>query len=444
MNETTSQKPEESIPEAVVVRRRGLSPVWLVPIIAAGVAASLLYTTFERRGKTVEISFSEASGVDAGKTRVRYRDVFIGTVSEVRLSDDFTHTVIEAQINENGERLLVEGTRFWVERPRIGPQGISGLTTLVSGAYIALDPGTLGGVLKRKYQGLSDPPQMLKGDKGLHLNLNSPSGSGGLTQMSPVLHEGIQVGRITGLDLAKEAPGVNIRISVDAKYADRVHANTHFWNASGIDAHAGFSGIDVEIASLETVLSGAIEFATLGSGGRPVETGHSYQVFKNRQDAFHRYQESLGLQIFVRTDQLGSIANGDGVLYRGVKVGKVLGHELEDNAQHILLRLQVDARYAPLVRTNSVFWNASGISSDLGLTGLHVHTSSLESMLQGAISFATPTLLARGQRLRANLTWRVRARKGGSDGPPISRLRGVLKNNSRCEPSAGSAAVGTE
>jgi len=78
------------------------------------------------------------------------------------------------------------------------------------------------------------------------------------------------------------------------------------------------------------------------------------------------------------------------VLYRGVPVGRVLRSELADDARHVEVSLQIDSQFAPLVRTNSVFWNASGASADFGLSGLHLHMDSLESVLAGAIAFATP------------------------------------------------------
>ena len=390
MSDLENDPTQEEIPEAIVVESRGLSWIWAVPVVAALVAGSLLYDTFERDGKTIEISFEEASGLAAGKTEVRYREVTIGTVKTVRLSDDLTHTVVEAQIDRSGERVLVEGTRFWVERPRIGPQGISGLTTLVSGAYIALDPGTLGGPPKHQFEGLSDPPEQLKDDKGLHLVLRSKSGAAGLIYGSPVLHEGLEVGRITGLDLARSGPGIEVRVSIKEAYAGRVHDHTRFWNESGVDAHAGFDGIEVDIASLETVLTGAIVFSTPGEPGERARNGHAYRLFDNRTAALKDHADSLGLHVSLLTDQLGSVAEGDPILYRGVAVGRVLGHELEEGSQRVVLRLQIDAHYAPLVRSNSVFWNASGIDSDFGLTGLHVHVASLKSLLSGAIEFATP------------------------------------------------------
>jgi paraquat-inducible protein B len=205
-----------------------------------------------------------------------------------------------------------------------------------------------------------------------------------------VLHEGIQVGRISGLDLVKGELGAEIRISIDAEYAGRVRANTRFWNESGFDAHAGIDGFEVKFSSVETILTGAISFATPGSPHGKVSDGRRFPLFADRKAAWREYRENQGLRIELRTPRLGSLADEDPVLYRGVNVGRVLGHRLEEDARTVRIRLQIDSRYAPLVRSNSVFWNASGIHSDLSLTGLHVDVSSLEALLQGAVAFATP------------------------------------------------------
>lgn len=384
------EQTETATPEALVEAERSFSAIWIVPLLAILIAAGLLYQSIEQRGAKVEISFSEASGVSAGKTSVRYRDVAIGTVEEVRLSEDLSHTVVVARIKRNAHQILVEGTRFWVERPRIGPEGVSGLTTLVSGAYLALDPGAPGGKRKLAFEGLADPPQILRDDPGLHLTLKSPAGALGLLYGSPVLHEGIQVGRITGLDLVPGKTDVNIRVLVDARFADRVHHNTRFWNDSGFAAHAGFDGIDFEFSSVETILTGAIGFATPGSPGKGAQNGARFPLFADRESAWRQYRESRGLGIELRTERLGSIADGDPVLYRGVKVGRVLGHRLAEDSREVSIRLQIDPSYVPLVREDSVFWNASGIHSQLGLTGLHVDVSSLEGLLEGGLAFATP------------------------------------------------------
>jgi len=362
----------------------------LVPLVAILVAGVLLYRDLRDRGETVEISLPTAEGVEAGKTLVRYRDVVVGTVQSVRLSSDLNQVVLEAQMARDSDQVLVEGTRFWVERPRIGPHGISGLTTIVSGAYVALDPGDPKGKPQRHFVGLTDPPQTLRGNKGLALRLSSDVPVLGLSYGTPVLHEGVDVGQVTRIDLVKKGKGIDIEIEIDEAYKHRVHENSRFWNVSGMEMTAGLHGVDVQAASLEAVLAGGVAFGTPGAARGRAQDGAGFQLFSGRVEAFRDYHESQGLQVVVRTRNLGSIANGDLVLYRGFPVGKVLRSSLDSDARHVHVTLQIEPRFVPLVRTNTVFWNASGASADFGLSGLHVHMASLESVLLGGVAFATP------------------------------------------------------
>ena len=79
------------------------------------------------------------------------------------------------------------------------------------------------------------------------------------------------------------------------------------------------------------------------------------------------------------------------MLYRQVKVGEVIGIELSPSADSVLIYLNIPERFAPLVQSNSQFWNASGIKFDGGLfSGVSVETSSIETLIAGGIAFATP------------------------------------------------------
>src|SRR5918997_1042641 len=141
-------------PDAPVRTRHRISAIWLVPIVAGAVAAWLAVATLREQGPTVTITFDNAEGLEAGKTKVRYKDVEVGTVEEVRLSDDLKGVAAIAELSKQVEPFIRGGTRFWVVRPRIGATGVSGLGTLLSGAYIRLDPG--GGERVTTFVGLPD------------------------------------------------------------------------------------------------------------------------------------------------------------------------------------------------------------------------------------------------------------------------------------------------
>ena len=140
------QLQEEDIPEAVVTTRSGISIVWLIPIVAALIGGWIAYKAFSETGPTVTISFETAEGLVAGKTLVKYKDVEVGLVEEVVLEDDLDSVLVTVQMHKGSKQFLTEGTRFWVVRARISAGSVSGLGTLLGGAYIGMEPGQIKGL----------------------------------------------------------------------------------------------------------------------------------------------------------------------------------------------------------------------------------------------------------------------------------------------------------
>ena len=128
-------------PRVVSAARWNVSLVWLVPAVAIAIAASMLVRSVFLAGPRIEIEFKSAEGVEAGKTEVRYKEVVIGKVVGVALRDDRERVVVIVQLDQSAARFAVEYTTFWVVKPRIGTGGVSGLGTLLSGAYIGTDAG---------------------------------------------------------------------------------------------------------------------------------------------------------------------------------------------------------------------------------------------------------------------------------------------------------------
>jgi hypothetical protein len=109
----------DEVPEVEVASRRGISIVWLIPLVAGAIAIWLGYTTLQQKGPTVTISFANAEGLETGKTKVKYKDVEVGLVKEVTISQDLSRIVVTASMVKGAEGYLNEGTRFWIVRPRI-------------------------------------------------------------------------------------------------------------------------------------------------------------------------------------------------------------------------------------------------------------------------------------------------------------------------------------
>jgi paraquat-inducible protein B len=327
-NKPSVRDPGDDLPEVEVARRHGFSIVWLIPLVAGAIAIWLGYTTLRDRGPIVTISFQSAEGLEAGKTAVKYKDVSVGLVDEVRLSDDLSRIVVTARMAKHMESHLNEGTRFWIVRPRIGAGGVSGLGTLLSGAYVELDPGE--GARSNTFTGLEDPPPIASDQPGRQFVL-SAAHLGSIARGSPVYYRSIEVGQVLGYQLAEDRQGLEIQIFVHAPHDELVRNDSRFWNASGIDVTLGAEGVNVSIESLQSLLVGGIAFDTpsIPLAGTPAGEGTTFALY----DSFSGVTEAVYTQktpYVVHFD--GSVRGlhpGAPVEFRGMRVGTVTDVRLE-------------------------------------------------------------------------------------------------------------------
>jgi paraquat-inducible protein B len=253
------------LPQATLERpkRFRLSVVWIIPILAAVIAIGIAVQRILNEGPTITIVFKVAEGVEAGKTFLKYKDVTVGTVSAVQLSDDFTKVVVKAKIAKYAAGLMVDDTTFWIVAPRVTLSGISGLGTLLSGNYIGLAPGKATRH-RHEYTGLDVPPPITDQPGRLFVLKADSLGSVGIG--APVYYRSLSVGQVVEYNLSSDGKAIDIKVFVDAPYDKYVTSEVRFWNASGINVSAGADGVQVHTESLVAVLVGGIAFDTRGFG----------------------------------------------------------------------------------------------------------------------------------------------------------------------------------
>ena len=272
---------------ASVKPRRKIPAIWLVPIVAALLGIWLVVYNYMNEGPTISIEFSTADGIQPGKTKIKSLSVELGVVESVELTKDLNKVIVNAQIERFAAPLLREDTQFWVVRPRVGPGGISGLSTILSGGYIKLESG-VGKKGRRKFEGLENPPVTPAGSPGLQLTLTSGK-AGSITAGDPVLFRGYRVGAVETAQFKADTQEVVYQVFIDAPYDALVNANTRFWNASGVTVKAGASGFEVQVSSLQSLLVGGVTF-DLPEGaiaGSPAKDGDTYLLFAS-WDAVNR------------------------------------------------------------------------------------------------------------------------------------------------------------
>jgi paraquat-inducible protein B len=243
--------------EPEIVRRRRFPLVWLIPIAASLIGIAMLVQSWRSGGPRVSIEFNNAQGLTAGKTHVSYKDVVVGTVSKVSLSKDLSAVVATVDFTRDARVLLKDDTRFWIVRPQIGAAGISGIETLLSGVYIALDPGSTGEA-QTHYKAMDDAPMVTRGSAGKRFLLKAAD-IGSLYVGAPIYFHHLKVGRLVSYQMSTDQ-SLDIRIFIDAPYDGFVHPTTRFWNASGVDLSLTAAGLKVETQALTTIVAGGIAF----------------------------------------------------------------------------------------------------------------------------------------------------------------------------------------
>src|ERR1700719_1086492 len=271
---------------AVPKKQTRLSPVWLIPILAAALGVWVAVARIRSEGPKITIVFQSAEGLEAGKTKINYRGVDVGTIKAIRLSRDHQRVIATAQMTPKTEEFLAEDTRFWVVRPRISGASVTGLGTLISGAYIGMEIGS-STQPKRNFVALETPPVVTGNAPGRFFVLKT-SDLGSLDLGTPLFFRRLQVGQVASYILDKDGKFFTVKIFVRAPYDQYVTANTRFWQESGVDVSLSANGLSVQTQSLLSVLIGGIAFETPTTGAvlPAAEANTLFILFSDRAEAF--------------------------------------------------------------------------------------------------------------------------------------------------------------
>ncbi|MCB1777545.1 MAG: MCE family protein, partial [Candidatus Competibacteraceae bacterium] len=337
----TEQRPTEALPDAVLEQRSRFSLVWLIPLVALAIGAWLAYKTYSEQGPTITITFSTADGLEAGKTKLKYKNVEFGQVDHITLNEDLSQVVVTAKLVKGAERFLTETTRFWIERARVSAGQVSGLSTLFAGAYIAIDP-VIEGRRADAFRGLETPPPITANTLGSRFTLRATE-LGSLDIGSPIYFRAIRVGQVTSYRLDDNGQGVEIKIFINAPHDRLVRADTRFWNASGLNVTLDASGVKIDTASVVSLMIGGVAFETPVSleTGQPVEPGAIFQLYPNRQSIKDGSYVRKSYWLLHFTSSVRGLTVGAPVEYRGIRIGQVIDIKLELDLDEVIARIPV-------------------------------------------------------------------------------------------------------
>lgn len=349
MGDIPERNGHSDIPEATSVPRSRLrlSVVWIIPIIAAILGGWIAVQRYLSQGPTVTITFSSAEGLEAGKTKVKYNGVEIGTISSIALSKDLERVIASAQMAPESRDMLVEDTEFWVVKPRISGGTVSGLGTLLSGSYIGMEIG------KSKKKGSTfvalDMPPVVTGKVPGRFFLLKADNLGSLDYGSPLFFRRIQVGQVVAHELDKDGRTITIKVFVRAPDDQYVNGDTRFWNASGIDVSLSASGISVRTESLVSILVGGIAFETPPSGpsSPPAEPNAVFRLFKDREEAMKLPEGTPHYYVVVFDQSVRGLVVGAPVEFLGIHIGEVVSIGVNVNPQTLAVSIPVTIRVFP-------------------------------------------------------------------------------------------------
>ncbi len=309
---------------AEITAQKQLSAIWIIPILALAMGLWMLFQYVNSTGPKITLILPTADGLEVGKTQIKALNVNVGVITEIKLSEDYDHIVATAQMSKDADRMLREDTLFWVVKPRIGREGISGLDTLLSGAYIQLQPGTASSA-QDHFKVMDLPPIAPPDAKGLRLVLTNKE-AGKLNVGDPVMYEGFTVGRVESAQFDVESKKAQYQLFIFAPYDKLVNTRSFFWLNSGINLQLNAEGLEFSLGSIESLLKGGVTFGQLQEedSGQPItQQLTEFRLFDDvkqiREGMFDDYIEF----VMMFDESVRGLKPSAPVEYRGLRIGTV-------------------------------------------------------------------------------------------------------------------------
>jgi paraquat-inducible protein B len=334
-------KHAEQAPEARIQARHNFSIVWVVPIIALLIGGWMAIKAWSEKGPEITITFESAEGLEANKTKIKFKDVEMGTVTEIRLKNDLSGVIVTAEMARNAEDYLTEQSKFWVVRARVAAGEVSGLGTLFSGAYIGCIPSKEGKPAS-EFVGFEKPPVVTTGLPGRHFMLAAET-LGSLDVGSPVYYRGIKVGQIVGYEFDADEELVNIRVFVSAPYHEKVMQSSRFWNVSGINFTLDTEGIKVDTQSLVSIMLGGVAFDLPEhlESDQHADQDRFFKLYANHNDTKQKTYTVKRYYLMYFDQSVRGLSPGAPVEIKGIKLGEVLDVKLVLNSDDQSFRVAI-------------------------------------------------------------------------------------------------------
>ncbi|MFK7830632.1 MAG: intermembrane transport protein PqiB [Congregibacter sp.] len=372
--------------ELTVEAGKRLSWIWVVPLFVVAVAAWTVYRSYVESGVMVEIRFAQGKGIEAGKTEIRYKDVVVGTVDSLSLTDDLNGVIATARLDREVEPYLGETTGFWIVTAAISGTSLRGLSTLLSGAYIEVDWSEIASDPRREFEGRLEPPLTPPSVGGRHFVLNGLD-AGSVAVGSPVIYRGLQVGQVERRGLSEDYQRIEFEVFIEAPFDSLIATSTRFYDVSGLAVSVTAEGVALQIGSLQTLAAGGVSFYTPTGEvvAPPAAPGQRFTLFSNRGAAEESFFEADDAPHFyfsaVFESTLEGLEPGAPVIWQGIRLGTVedikldIGERPGDNTLTVILDLQparigLDVVGEEQARDDLSSWVDSGMRLEIATSNL--------------------------------------------------------------------------
>lgn len=345
--ETPDPTPPNPIPDAKL-RRPRFQLVWLIPIMAAIIAGYLGYRTLMERGPLLTLTFDSATGLQVGQTQLKYKAVALGIVEAIDLAKNNGHVVVKVRMNDIGSRFLTSHARFWVVRPRMTVSDIASFETIVSGAYITVDPGPPGGTFEDNFTGLEQPPGIRSDEPGRTYTLTAYN-LGAISSGSPIFYRDIVVGEVLGYDIGDGLGPLKISIFIRAPFDNLVRPDSRFWDSSGLSFGIKGGVLQLQMQSLQALVLGGITFNLPyeARGEQPSPDNASFHLYTSQQQAeAAEYKNQLQIVTYADGDVSG-LTTGSPVTALGIDVGEVTSVTLQIDQKTGKMRVKINMQLQP-------------------------------------------------------------------------------------------------
>ncbi len=335
----------------VIKKKKGISPIWILPIVALMIGGWLLYKSYRDAGIDIVVHFPNAEGITVGKTKVVYRGITIGTVRDIVIDPGISSVALHLEMDRNTKGGLVEDTKFWLVKPEVSAGRISGLDTLLLGSYIAAQRG-VSKVECREFTGLLEAPPVQSDAPGLHIKLTAKN-LGSIQRDTQIYYKNIPIGSVQGYKLNENQEGVIIDAYIELQYKSLIKTRTRFWNSSGINFKGGLSGFQFRMESMAALVYGGISLYTpkYQSQSPVAENGRIYPLYEEFDDA----EFGLKMTLQIPTAQ-GIEADITKVMYHGFEAGVVTNITFDEDKKTITAHINIDPKAEFILREGSRFW----------------------------------------------------------------------------------------